>query len=65
MKRFIALDSEEQGALLDLANAAGQYVPSYIQNFSDHRDGVFRYLYDAEEVERIWLLGTRAGLVSP
>ena len=65
MKRLIALDSEEYTALGELANAHGTYMPSYqTLNFPTG----FYYVFDAENaeaVEKILILGARAGLVSP
>ena len=65
MKRILALDIEEYNALVDMANAHGTYMPSYQTiNFSTG----FYYVFDAENaeaVEKILILGARAGLVSP
>jgi hypothetical protein len=67
MKRLIALDTEEFNALNDMAMSASPpiYVPSYqTVSFSSG----LHYVFDTEgtqEIEKILILGARAGLVSP
>lgn len=65
MKRLIALDIEEFNALNDLANASGQYIPMYqTVQFSTGMYYVFD-LEDGAQIEKVMILGARAGLVSP
>ena len=65
MKRLIALDHEEFTALCELTDAASIYVPSY--QTLPLPTGLY-YVFDtdaSEQIEKIILLGARAGLVSP
>ena len=67
MQRLIALDQDEQIAINELAMACTQPTPYHVTNFSD-TNGKWMYVYDSENsalIERILLLGARAGLVSP
>ncbi len=65
MKRLIVLDQEEYNAIVDLTNATNTYMPAY-QTVSLTTG--FYYLFDTadtEMIEKILLLGARAGLSSP